>query len=249
MMTSTQKSALVAATIAAIATAAAAGTAHADPAATQAPEITNLTTEVLPGVQYTSNLADQSVVIDTPFGKLTALGSQFQVQDASGATIAGTSFSTPPLAADETVAGSVSTSETMPASALVNAATPVNAPGSPSPQDRFDQALGAAAGQFALAAGVGGMVGGLTGLTVGCLAGAVTGGTLFTLVSLGTLTVPAALTGCVGGAAMLGAVLSPLGAAALGIPVGIAAFAQMQNKLNAPPAPVSDAAQQGIPAV
>ncbi|WP_128145111.1 hypothetical protein [Nocardia africana] len=58
-----------------------------------------LSTEIMPGVQYTSSTADQSVVIETATATLVAAGGQFQVRDASGATVAGVAaFPTEPKA-------------------------------------------------------------------------------------------------------------------------------------------------------
>ncbi|WP_433678274.1 hypothetical protein [Nocardia sp. CA-119907] len=229
-MTSTRRSAqwVAAAAIATAATAAASATAHADSTVTTAPDTDSLSAQIMPGVQYTSNLADGSVVIATPLGTLTTRGAQFQVQDAAGATLAGAPVDIAPRAV-------YSTEPVGPATPTVESATPVADQPQMDPSDRFNQALGVAGGQFSLAAGVGSMIGGVTGLVVGCAAGAVTGGSLFTLVSLATLTVPAALTGCAAGGAMSAAIGVVVGGALVGIPVGIAALAQMQQKLNTPP--------------
>lgn len=243
MLTSAHKSAqwFTAAAITAIATTVAAGAAYADPAPAGGGDNDALSAQILPGVQYTSNLADGSVVINTPLGTLTTRGEQFQVQDAAGVTVAGTAFADAPLAATDSTASQSGTGATQVAATSIDgtdtaAATPVAA--APDPSDRFNQALGVVGGQFGLASGVGAMAGGLTGLAVGCVAGALTGGSLFIPVSAGTLSLPAAAAGCVAGGVMLLAIGGAVGGALVGIPVGIAALAQMQQKLNTP-APAS----------
>ncbi|MGK8557298.1 hypothetical protein [Nocardia gipuzkoensis] len=125
----------------------------------------------------------------------------------------------------------------LPVEVTTLAAAPIAGGPEMSASDRFDQALAVAGGQFALAAGVGSMAGGLTGLIVGCVVGAATGGTIFTLVSLATLTVPGAVAGCLTLAPALTAIGAVVGGALLGIPVGINAYLQMQQKLSAPAAP------------
>ncbi|WP_327145426.1 hypothetical protein [Nocardia sp. NBC_01327] len=228
MRTSTNKSrrAAIITAIAVAAVGTAAGTAHAD----TAPVVSDpqrLSTQILPGVQYTSDLTDGSVLITTPIGTLTTRGGQFQAVDQAGNTVAGNGFLVPPAAAVQPQA-TVSVSPE---------AAAVAAPADADPGEKFNRALGQAGAQFGLATGIGSLVGGTTGVIVGCVAGAFTGGSLFIPVSLGTLSLPAALAGCVGGGAMLGGFGTAIGAAVLGIPVGIASAIQMYNTLNAPAAP------------
>ncbi|MEV6362242.1 hypothetical protein [Nocardia asteroides] len=232
MLTSTRKSGhwVAAAAIATMATAMASGTAQADVAVVPEPDYTSITSEIMPGVQYTGSLADGSVVISTPAGRLISQGTQFQLLDATGATVAGTPFAETPKAA--AIAADIA--KGVPTEVTTLAAAPVAGGPEMSPSDRFDQALAVAGGQFGLATGVGAMVGGLGGLIIGCVVGAATGGTIFTLVSLATLTVPAAVGGCLALGPVLSAVGAVVGGALLGIPVGINAYLQMQQKLNAP---------------
>ncbi|MGK8557297.1 hypothetical protein [Nocardia gipuzkoensis] len=44
---------------------------------TPAPDYNSITSEIMPGVQYTGSLTDGSVMISTPAGKLITQGSQF----------------------------------------------------------------------------------------------------------------------------------------------------------------------------
>ncbi|WP_157172679.1 hypothetical protein [Nocardia exalbida] len=224
--------AAAAAAIALAMTTGAAATALADPvtepvtepvAAVQGAEA--LRTQILPGIEYSSNLADGSVAISTPLGSLTTQGGRFDVRDAQGNTVVGDQFS------EETLAAQAPTEVPEQVTTVSVAGDVAEAPDS---QETFNRALGVVATQFGLASGVGGMAGGIIGGTGGCLLGAVTGGTLLFPVSMGTLTLPAAMAGCMAGAGFGIAVGSVVGAAVVGIPVGIAALAQMNQTLNAP---------------
>lgn len=205
-------------------TAATAATANAAPAAPGE----SITTDILPGVRYTGNLTDGSTRLDTAFGSLTTQGANFQVQDATGATIAGQPLADAPLAVQD------SHTAPEPNLAATVSGTGVNPVAGDVAASDYAAALGLVAGQFGLASGVGGMAGTVIGGIGGCAAGAFTGGSLFIPVSLGTLTLPAALAGCAGGAALGIAIGGATGAALVGIPVGIASLIQAYNIMNAP---------------
>jgi hypothetical protein len=203
-------------------------------AAPQAPVVADphtLSTDLMPGVRYTGNTADHSVVISTPIGTLTSQGAQVQVQDNQGRTVYGQPFATPPKAAVTTQpAGPL----TAPAAVAGMAVTPVSGPlHDVDANADFSSALSTAATNFGLATGVGGMVGGVAGAAVGCPVGVVTGGTLTGVVSLGTLTPLGVVGGCVAGASVVGSLGTIVGGAVAGVPVGIASAAQAYNTLHA----------------
>ena len=187
------------------------GTANAEPVQPPSPDDTTISVDILPGVHYTSDVTDRSVVLNSGFGALTTKGDQFQVVDARGDLVAGT-----PL----TVQGDVATA-VAPFLPLNNVDASAD----------FNGALGVAATQFGLATGVGAMVGGLVGLGVGCVAGGLTGG--FVALPTGPIAAPAALFGCILGGSTGAGLGAVVGGALVGIPVGIASAVQMYNTLHA----------------
>lgn len=207
------------------------GTANAATANVPAPPAnTTISTDVLPGVHYTANAADHSVVISTGAGSLTTLGSQFQLQDGAGKVIAGTPLTTPQHTGALPNAAQA-------AAPVKTAAAPVAAQAQTSPlhnvdaTDDFNSALSVAATQFGLATGVGTLAGGVIGAGIGCPLGAVTGGLVAAPTVVGS-PILAGL-GCLVGAGT-GAGLGGLaGSALLGVPVGIASGVQMYNTLHA----------------
>lgn len=225
--------------LAAIATGTFAATASANPAMATSPasETTStagqiagpdtLSTEILPGIRYASDLRDQSVTIQSGLGTLTMVGGQFQLRDGTGAVVAGVpEFAVAPgveQAAQEPIT---------PAASQPTSGAPIESVTEPQfiyTQDEFNSALGVAATQFGLATGVGGLAGGLIGAVGGCIVGGTIG---FALVPAFFLASGPA--GCLVGAG-LGATIGPwIGAGIVGIPVGIAGAAQMFNTLNAP---------------
>ncbi len=188
-----------------------------------------LSTEIMPGVLYTGSTADQSVVIETGAATLVTAGGQFQVRDASGATVAGVpEFAVEPKALAAThAAPEVRTA--------ARAATPElrldDIDGDPQ-TERFDTAIQAAINEFGLATSAGTMTGGLIGIAVGCGVGAVAGGIVGAPVLDGAgLTL---IAGCLAGAGVLGGLGAILGAAVLGVPVGIASAIKFQHTMNQP---------------
>ena len=188
-----------------------------------------LSTEILPGVQYTSDTRDQSVVIETGMATLITRGGEFQVMDATGNAVAGVpDFSVEPKAVE-----TVEAPDEIRAS--VRAATPdmgLDDIDLDPQTERFDAAMQAAVNEFTLATGVGTMVGGAIGAAVGCGVGAVGGGIFGApILDAGGLTV---IAGCLAGAGVLGGLGSIAAAAIVGVPVGIASAVKFQNTMNQP---------------
>jgi hypothetical protein len=218
------------ATVVAVTVVSAVGTASATAAA--APAMTDartLSTEIAPGVQYTSSSLDQSVVIETGMSTLITQGGQFQVRDAAGSTVAGVaSFAVEPKALEAVEAPAE-------AKAAVQAATPDmhldEISGDPR-TERFDTAVQAAMNEFDLAVGMGTLAGGLIGAAVGCGVGAVAGAVFGApILDAGGLTL---IAGCLAGSGVLGGLGAIVGAGVLGVPVGIAAAIKFQNTMNQP---------------
>jgi hypothetical protein len=195
--------------------------AHPAAAALQ-PSLNRLSTDILPGVHYTSDLTDRSVQITSPIGTLTTQGTRFQVVDPHGRPVVGTGFVGVPRATLPVAAA-------VPASHAGRIAAPLK------PVDAtadVNSAVSVAATQFGLATGIGGMVGGIAGVVIGCPLGAVTGGlagTVFTLPG----TVVGGVLGCLAGAGALSSMGAVVGGAVVGIPVGIASAVQAYNTLYA----------------
>lgn len=226
----------------------AAGTANAAPVADAA----TLSTDILPGVHYTSNTTDRSVVIQTGFGTFTTVGGQFQVKDARDNIVAGAAFAAEPKAqqaieAQATGVPAVSQATGLPAVSQatgVPAAEPNHAVAPPaakpvvtkaaadSPNQRFDAAVQAAVNEFTLATMAGTMIGGVVGAGIGCGVGAVAGAVFGApILDGGGLTL---IAGCLAGAATLGAIGAITGSAVVGIPAGIASAVKYDNTMNAP---------------
>ncbi|MBF6422829.1 hypothetical protein IU436_29955 [Nocardia farcinica] len=220
------------ATLTATAAPAAAAPATAPAAISAASPIADpntVSTEILPGVRYTGNVLDQSVLIQTGLGTLTTVGGQFQVKDVGGNILAGAATLPSQPKAEEAVTVTEQAVATTPNAEPVGQAQNIYS------QEEFNSALGLAATQFGLATGIGGLAGGLIGAAGGCVVGATIG---FALVPAFFLASGPA--GCLVGAG-LGATVGPwIGAGIVGIPVGIASAVQMYNTLNAPaPAPAN----------
>ncbi len=188
-----------------------------------------LSTEIMPGVHYTSDTLDQSVVIETGMATLISQGGQFQVKDATGTTVAGVvSFAVKPKALEVLEAPDE-------VKAAVRAATPdmhLEDIAADPRTERFDTAIQAAINEFDLAVGIGTLGGGVIGAAVGCGVGAVAGAVFGApILDAGGLTL---IAGCLAGAGVLGGLGAIAGAAILGIPVGIAAAVKFHNTMNHP---------------
>lgn len=195
----------------------AAGVANADTGVPAGPVQTpGVATDVGPGVSYRDDPVTGLAVLRTPIGTLAVQGGQFGVQDATGRTLAGTVIP---------AAGS---------SVPVQVAAP--APAQQPPDDvmsDLNQSVEAANPHMGMAMGVGSLAGSVIGAVIGCPFGVATGGTLLSLATAGTMTVPAFAATCMIGAVAVGGVGALVGGVALAIPVGIAAGAQKFNELQA----------------
>lgn len=193
--------------------------------------------QIAPGIQYTGDASARSTEIRTPIGSLNTAGSNVTVRDAQGKVVWGLPVATVPTAARrDTLKSSPAAADYRDAAALSPRqpsapVAPVEQPTPADPQADFQSALGTAATNFGLAAGVGSMAGGVLGAVVGCPLGVVTGGALTAPTVV--LTPLGAAAGCAVGIATVGGAGAIIGGAALGIPVGIASAAQMYNTLHA----------------
>ncbi|MGY4099604.1 hypothetical protein ACW2Q0_08590 [Nocardia sp. R16R-3T] len=211
----------------------AAGTATADvPAGAQKPGAT-VSTDVAPGIHYTANVVDHSVVLRTDEGRINVRGTQFEILDANGNLAFGMPLTYNldkqqwPIAAqvDADGHGVTLTPSTNPADAVAidqPALKPVYS------QDDFNDALGVASTQIGLATAIGGMVGAAIGLAGGCIAGAVVGAELMPPVFF--IGAPG---GCIAGAGVGAGLGTAIGTLALGVPVAVVSAIQMYNTLNA----------------
>ncbi|MGO4616130.1 hypothetical protein AB4305_17785 [Nocardia sp. 2YAB30] len=193
------------------------------------PDGRTLSTEILPGVHYTSNTLDQSVVIETGMSTLITQGGQFQVKDATGNTVAGVaSFAVEPKALEAVEAPAE-------AKAAAQAATPemhLDQISADPHTERFDAAIQAAVNEFQLATSIGTLAGGAIGAAIGCGTGAVAGAVFGApVLDAAGLTL---IAGCLAGAGLLGGLGAIVGAAVIGVPVGIASAMKFQNTMNQP---------------
>ncbi|WP_147288869.1 hypothetical protein [Nocardia mexicana] len=193
-------------------------TAVAEPSA---PDGHTVRAEIMPGVHYTGNTLDQSVVIETGAATLITQGGLFQVRDAAGNVVGGNAFAVEPAALKAAAAPAAAAPDMGLDDIDVDPHT-----------ERFNEAIEAAVNEFGLATGVGTMAGGLIGLAAGCGIGAVAGAVFGApVLDAGGLTV---IAGCLAGAAVLGGMGAIIGAALLGVPVAVAAAIQFQNTMNQP---------------
>lgn len=224
----------------AVALATAAGTASADqiqptPDTSQQPaDSDRVSVEIVPGLQFIGALSDNSASLVTPIGSLVMQGGRIDLQDNASHTVFGTPLDT---AADPT------TQDAVPA-ATTDAATPARvdeartvavdaaAPAPANPLVDLNQAWNEARPYSNLAMGITTTAGSVIGAAIGCPLGVVTGGTLGTIVSAGTLTIPVAIASCLAGAAIVGAFGMLLGTAA-SLPVAAAVTADKYNKIQA----------------
>ncbi|MET8650831.1 MULTISPECIES: hypothetical protein [Nocardia] len=203
-------------------------TAYAAPAPAPAPGST-IQTDVLPGIHYTANIVDNSVVLKTDAGSLTTQGSQFQVLDGQGNLVAGMPLTYLKDGMEWPIAAQVDgNTATFTPSTDVADARPATMLQPVAAQDiggaDFNTSLSVAATQFGLATGIGTLVGSLVGGVLGCVAGAVIGA---------PLVVPTFFAGplglCVAGAGVGIALGAAAGMIVLGVPVGIASAIQFYN--------------------
>ncbi|MEU7138055.1 hypothetical protein ABZ942_01250 [Nocardia sp. NPDC046473] len=202
------------------------GTAYAEPAAPAPVPGSTVQTDILPGIHYTANVVDNSVVLKTEAGSLTTQGTQFQVLDNQGRLVAGMPLTYLkdgmewPIAAQidgntATFTPSTNAADAHPAAML----KPVDAKDVAGVD--FNTALSTAATQFGLATAIGTLVGTIVGGALGCVAGAIIGA---------PLVVPTFFAGpiglCIAGAGVGIALGAAAGMILLGVPVGIASAVQ-----------------------
>lgn len=213
-------------TLAAAALAATAGTAAADTHPTPADAVT---VEILPGVQFTVSPSAGQGTYTTGLGSIAVENGTIRLEDAQGRPV-DTPFTAPAqnATAPEPIAGIVERPVADPISPT--------AVGAPIPADPLADANAAwkAAGPYSgLAGAIGGMVGGVGGAAIGCPAGVLTGGTLMSIVSLSTLTIPGIISGCIVGAGLVGALGAGAGLLVTSVPVGVAVATQKYNEMQA----------------
>lgn len=215
----------------AIAVVTAAGTTHAEtPAAptVATPPSEWTTTTLAPDIRYQDNTSAATAALRTPFGTVAVGPGRFDIRDATGATVLGTPIEVPapaePAAAE-------------PATAVAEDAEDVAAQTQPVAGDQLaadlQQAVAAAAPHMGLAMAVGGLAGSVVGAGLGCPLGIATGGTLISLATAGTMTIPAMVASCLVGVVAVGGLGASVGGVAVAIPVGIAAGTQKFNQLQA----------------
>ncbi|PPJ31600.1 hypothetical protein C5E45_27185 [Nocardia nova] len=227
-------------TLLATAVVAAAGTAQADafaaaptaPApvapAPAAPQSEWTSTDLGPGIRYQDDTTTATAALQTPLGAVAVRPGQFDIRDSTGRTLLGTPIDVPaaadpahPAAPPQAVAGTAESAAAQPSSVADTQMSDLN------------QAVAAAAPHMGLAMAVGAMAGSVIGAAVGCPLGIATGGTLMSLATAGTMTVPAVAAACLVGLVAVGGVGASLGGVAVAIPVGIAAGTQKYNQLQA----------------
>lgn len=206
------------------------GTVAAEPVP-EPPPGTTVQTDILPGIRYTANVVDNSVVLRTDSGSLTTRGTQFQVLDDAGRLVAGMPLTYLkdgkewPIAArvegnTATFTPSTDPAEARPATMLQP--TPTGEIGGVDP----DTALSTAATQFGLAVSIGTLLGSVIGGVLGCVAGAIIGA---------PLVVPTFFAGplglCIAGGATGITIGAAVGMIAIGVPVGIASALQFYNSV------------------
>ncbi|MEU6587303.1 hypothetical protein [Nocardia sp. NPDC046763] len=207
------------------------GTAAADVPA-QKPGST-VSTDVAPGIHYTANVVDHSVVLRTDAGRINVRGTQFEVLDPTGNLVVGMPLTYRldqkdwPIAAQVDADGRTVTltPSTNPAEAIAATPTPEAKP--IFSQDDLNDAIGVAANQIGIATAIGGMVGAAIGLVGGCVAGAVVGTELMPPAFL--IGAPG---GCIAGAGIGAGLGTAIGTLAVGVPVTVVSLIEMVNTLD-----------------
>ncbi|MEV5650488.1 hypothetical protein AB0L57_19740 [Nocardia sp. NPDC052254] len=194
--------------------------------------------QVAPGAAFTGTPSTDTATLRTPAGALSVRDRRITVAGSSGSPLFGASE------ADQISSGLDrpdldSRTERSSTTLVADVAAPADGIAD------LAEAWRRAGPYTSLASGVGATAGALTGMAIGCPVGAVTGGTLMTVVSAGTLTLPAAAAGCLAGAGVSAAFGGMVGGLAAGLPVGIAVTMQKLGEIQserADPAPQTSAA-------
>ncbi|MFB7720030.1 hypothetical protein [Nocardia sp. NPDC056100] len=210
----------------------AAGTATADPGAlpTESPRSDSMSITLAPGVQFQDGGAGGTALLTTPIGSVAMRAGQFDLRDVTGQTLAGTSIDTSELGdiagvPDPLVGDGVNPAAVEPAVASVadDNGTAVD----------LVVAIKTANAHMASALAVGGVAGSVLGAIVGCPFGVLTGGTLLTAASAGTMILPVMAATCLVGAVAVGGLGATVGGLAVAIPVGLAAGTATFNHMQA----------------
>ncbi len=224
MKTTTRGAAVT--TLVAIALVAAAGAAHAEDTT---PPSQWSATDLAPGIRYADDTETGTAALQTPLGAVAIRPGQFDIRDATGATLLGTPIEVPTPAATVPAPDTARSPESV---AVQMDSNPAPRPGGDQLSD-LDQAVKAAGPHMGMAMAVGTMAGSVVGALLGCPLGMATGGTLVSLASAGTLTVPAMAAACLVGVVAVGGLGASVGGIAVAIPVGLAAGTQKYNQLQA----------------
>ena len=214
-------------TLVATALVATAGAAHAeDPA----PQSQWSATDLAPGIRYADDTATGTAALQTPLGAVAIRPGQFDIRDATGATLLGTPIEVPSPTA---IAPAADTARAPESVAVQVESNPVPAVSGGDQMSDLDQAVKAAGPHMGMAMAVGTMAGSVVGAVLGCPLGMATGGTLVSLATAGTMTIPAMAAACLIGVVAVGGLGAGVGGIAVAIPVGIAAGTQKYNQLQA----------------
>ncbi|WP_067662855.1 hypothetical protein [Nocardia miyunensis] len=207
----------------------AAGAAHADTTPATTPSQDWLHTELAPGVVFADDVATGIAAVRTPSGTVAVRPNGFDLRDAAGNTVLGTPIDLPATPEATTVEAPP------PRTSSDIASRPNTVAAQSAPEDLMsdiNQSVAAAAPHMGLAMAVGALGGSVIGIALGCPFGIATGGTLLSLATLGTMTIPAVVATCAVGAVAVGGLGASLGGAAVAIPVGIAAGTQKFDQLQ-----------------
>lgn len=218
--------------------------ASAAPEPAVPPPASTLETEILPGIHYTANIVDTSVVLTTDAGSLTTQGNQFQVLDTTGKLVAGFPLTYYrdgkewPIAAQIDGRRATLTPSTEPETAtpLEDAALPLQPTALDVQSPEFTAAIVNFGTEVALGVGIGSLIGTAIGAGIGCIAGGALVGTAVAVPTIGTLAVPGFLGGCLVTGAAAGAIGAVAGTIIVGGPVAVASALQFYNAINAPEA-------------
>ncbi|MBL1079046.1 hypothetical protein JK358_32050 [Nocardia sp. 2] len=224
-----------------------AGTVHADPAPAPAPVLPSLidginqgigrvqqgAAQLLPSIHWNVKVENDSVVVDTDAGALTADGGQFQVRDNLGNVVVGFPLSYTLDDLEYPIQASIQgLRAVLTPSKNIADARPSGLLHNVTKQDAFDDAVSAAATQFGIITAIGTLVGTIVGGAAGCTLGFIGGAVIgLPILDLGGAT---GIAGCLAGAA----IGIPLGAAAglvlTGVPAAIIVGIGFFNRINAP---------------
>ncbi|MFC9978460.1 hypothetical protein [Gordonia sp. NPDC127522] len=226
--------------------------AHAAPVVDAPPRDNSVvSTDIVPGVHYTSDIVDRTVVISTSNGSFRKTENSVQIVDARGgvvaklplryqignraypieASIAHRSLTLTPVLASSAASQARSVS---PTSAVTRDLAPEKlvATVAQTRQQRDAAALGMLVQQVTIASIVGSMIGTIAGAGIGCLAGLAVGAAATAPVAWLLGAGPVA--GCIGGGVLLAPVGALAGTIAIGGPILAVSLFQYFQAVSAP---------------